>query len=172
LVEVQPDLQFEHFVREHVSRVARYVNRRGSGGDTSDVVQEVFMIAWQRREHLATSVPVDAHAGWLCGVARRVVARCREQTTSRSAREVRAGLDRAIANHGPNNLDDRSMDVRNALAALPTADVDVLTASYWDDLDGPSLAAYLGTTEAAARQRRHRALGRLRQQLSRGSGDV
>jgi RNA polymerase sigma-70 factor (ECF subfamily) len=160
--------EFRQLVENHEPAVRRFVRRRASAVSVDDIVQEVFVVAWKRIDHIVDEVPEDGRTGWLCAVARRAWSRDVHRKVNDARRTHAAIHDRSRNATGASSLaaDGRLVHASVALDRLPAADAELLTVYYWDQLDGPGLAAYLGTSDSAARQRLSRALKRLREQLA------
>jgi RNA polymerase sigma-70 factor (ECF subfamily) len=75
-----PEDRFEALYAEHYGRVLAYVLRRAPAAVASDVVADVFLVAWRRLEQ----VPDDP-VPWLLGVARKTLANERRSGRRRAA---------------------------------------------------------------------------------------
>lgn len=147
----------------------RYFLRRTSEpADAADLLADAFLVAWRRMRHL----PVDDHEAklWMYGVASRVHSnwlRGRHRA-ARLAGPLRAQREQAAA--GP--VDDDLIDVRRAVAALPSDQREVIMLIYWDGLPVPDAAVALGIPLTTARGRVHRAKQALRNALVEADDDA
>ncbi|WP_149202482.1 RNA polymerase sigma factor [Actinotalea subterranea] len=154
-VAATPDVVAELF-DAYAPVVYRYARARLSEADAQDVVAEVFVIAWRRREE-----QVDHPAAWLLAVARRVMA------NQFRARDRQLALVGRLAGRRPAADDDETeltheLDLlRRALARLRPADREVVELLAAAELTTAEVAAVLGCTAAAAATRVHRARQRL-----------
>jgi RNA polymerase sigma-70 factor (ECF subfamily) len=155
--------RFARLVREHGDAVHRYLRRRYTGGDATDVedlLADVMTVAWRRLD----DVPPDAEAPWLFGVARRRLSNARTRRTRR---------DRIMAPVRPRSAAPAAEDValaelglREALAALPEKEREALTLTAWEGLSPDELAVALGVSVNAAAIRLSKAKAKLLATLS------
>lgn len=144
--------------------VKRYVTRRMQG-DVDDVVDEVFLTAWRRRDKMP--VVEDELLMWLYGIARRVTANKvrwhrRRERFQKSIEPLTSG-----SNSGESTSID-SMVVHAALAKLKPADREILMLVEWEGLTVRQSAEVLEVTESAAGKR----LAAAREAFRRCCGDV
>jgi RNA polymerase sigma-70 factor (ECF subfamily) len=143
----------------HHADVVRYGLRRlGDLEASTELAQEVFVVAWRRRAEVPdTSLP------WLYGVARRLLAN--QWRAHRSRPE-------ALPLTHPDALPQRAQtpqpdsvvalaDLHTALAALPGADQEILRLIGWEQLTLAEAAVALDCSRGAAAVRLHRARRRL-----------
>jgi RNA polymerase sigma factor (sigma-70 family) len=164
---------FHSLYQEHYRSIQAYAVRRvGPGEDVSDVVAEVFTIAWRRRARIPEP-PADRL--WLYGVARRVVA-----GKLRSARRLRQLTTRLQASHavgmqpGAHDQDSEQGHGQSAerdrltaaIAGLRPAEREALTLVLWEELSHAEAARVLGCSVNAVAIRVHRAKARLRAALT------
>lgn len=155
---------FAELVRRHHALVESVVRRAGGAGDTGDLVQEVFLDAWAG---LASLEHPERLRGWLVRLAqnRRAALGRRRQVEERGlprvARQASAAeSDRLV------RLEDRER-LRTALDELPPEARAVVSLRYLEGLQAPEIAAELGISPEAVRQRLSRALRALRERLAR-----
>jgi RNA polymerase sigma-70 factor, ECF subfamily len=152
----------ERLYHEHHATVLRYLMRRTDEQQAQDLVAEVFLVAWRRLDH----VPTPA-AGWLCGVARNLLANAERARRRREALTVRLG---GLASAQPLNPEEHATRsdtaVLSALRRLSPADQEVLMLTAWDGLSGSEAARALGCPRAVYNVRLHRARRRLAQTLA------
>lgn len=133
--------------------VIRYGLRRLADLDAAEeLAQEVFVIAWRRREE----VP-ERGLPWLYGVARRVLANGRRapRPDMTTLSERHAWVD------GPDEHTG-TLDLLRALGTLTGMDREILLLIGWEQLSVAEAAVVLGCGQTAARVRLHRARKRLR----------
>jgi RNA polymerase sigma-70 factor (ECF subfamily) len=149
--------------RTHAGRLVVWLGTRPSGDSAAspeDIAADAWLVAAQKVAdfHGTTS----AFAGWLFGIARNLSA----TTTRRSARrrtdptEVDATLELPVED-GTIVIAARDW-VRQALAALPPRERDVVGCIDGLGLDTAATAQALGISEVAVRVARHRGLRKLR----------
>ncbi len=165
---------FERLVRSHAGAVAAVTLAvTGDPGTAQEAAQEAFLHAWRG---LPTLEDPGAFGGWLRQIAKNRaldVARASRRAEDRAAGVDPDGLSGAADGAEARLLaaeDDRR--VREALAELPEASRAVLILYYREETPTAELAARLGLSEAAARQRLHRAREQLRARLDAGLGDA
>jgi RNA polymerase sigma-70 factor (ECF subfamily) len=165
----QRELRFRALYQANFRPVQGYaVNRLGPVDDVSDVVAEVFAIAWRR---LADVPPPPADRLWLYGTARRVIAR-----RYRSAGRLRNLLGRLAAERYPTQqppagaIDPVTEHVLAALAKLKAADREALLLVHWEQLSYAEAAAVLGCSANAVGIRVHKAKARMRALLGEETG--
>lgn len=138
---------FEGVFRAHRPAVDRYVRRRVRE-DVDDLVEEVFLTAWRKRDDLPQSV--EDQLVWLYATARRVIA---------NKLRWRARLDRFNAASIPltsgSNAQNGSVNesVHAALARMRPADREVLLLVEWDGLSVDATASVLGISPSATNKR-------------------
>lgn len=153
----------------HRDRVFRHVlHSATSVADAEDVVAITFLEAWRRRSAIrivgASALP------WLLVTATHVT-----QNQARSARRHRAALDR-LPRYGPtHDHADRVLEqwesgsrrraLRDALAALPGRDREVIALCLIEELSMDAAAAALGIPVGTVKSRLSRARSRLAQAL-------
>lgn len=144
---------FEQLFAACYDDLLRYAARRIGTESAEDVVAEVFLTAWRRRDDYAH----DTARLWLFGVARRVVAnfdRGRTRSLRLAAKAASMSGD-AEADHADEVV--TGMRVREVLASLPPAEAESLRLTEWDGFDLAQAAAVAGCSRATFRVRLHRA---------------
>ena len=153
--------QFQEIYREHAGRVLTYGRRRGvSASDAEDLVADVFLVAWRRREEL----PAEP-LGWLLGVARRVLAN-RQRGEGRRDALVERLKHRTISAGEPPEGEESDPEVLGALALLDARDRELLELLAWDGLTRVQIAAVFGVSTGAVAVRIHRARRKLAKALA------
>lgn len=152
--------RFEMLAETAGPRVLAYLARRcAQPADAADVMSEVFLVAWRRRDDLPGDD--DAAVGWLFGVARGALANQRRGEARRTALAGRLREQLLTLTPAPG----ADSGVRDALARLKPEDREVLTLSVWEGLTAEQIAVAVESTPAAVRQRLVRARQRLREAL-------
>lgn len=150
---------FTALYREHYRSVLGFALRRAVPDVAKDVVAEVFLVAWRRRDE-----PRRAELPWLLAVARNVL---RQQSRSGARR---AALDNELSRLNDltsgvvgdiaAEISERSV-VLSALGTLSESDREALMLLAWDGLSPADAAAVIGCPTATFRVRSHRARKRL-----------
>lgn len=143
----------EELYDAHAGQVLAYVRRRTDAATADEVMVDVFLVAWKRRD----KVPEDEPLLWLYGVARRLLANARRARLRRDALVTVLRSVQPAAGHQPG----APGPLLEALGELRSGDREILMLSAWEGLDGRQIAAVLGCSEQAAQQRLHRARKRL-----------
>jgi RNA polymerase sigma-70 factor (ECF subfamily) len=156
----------------HYRDVLAYCRRRANAVDAQDVAAEVFTVAWRRRHEM----PGGAEARpWLYGVAYRVLSHHYRSSRRRSRLTSRLSSVRTSHHESPDAQVVQHRDyelVRAAAARLAPLDQEVLRLVMWDELSHEEVAAMIGSTVPAAKQRFHRAKSRLAREFTRLGGTV
>lgn len=137
-----------------------------SESDADDVTQEVIAAALKHRPR---SEPTIGIRRWLDAVTRRQAARWHRRRHRREQIETNAH-DSSRADGEPRDVVARLEQHRTltaAVLALPEPYRSTVVARFLDERSCAQIAANNGVTEAAVRQRLHRALERLRDRLGR-----
>jgi RNA polymerase sigma-70 factor (ECF subfamily) len=159
---------FGHLVRRHQDGVFAFLWRMGLRRALIDeLAQETFLRAWT---HLASYDPARAaFSTWLLAICRHLalneISRASHRLERAAADDVPDGADPAdtppdtLAHH------HRRRQLHAALGQLPAAQRSVLALAYLRELSLAEVARIEGISEAAAKQRLHRARLALRQAL-------
>lgn len=130
----------------------RYAARRVGVAAAADVVAEVFLTAWRRRNDYDRATA----RLWLFGVARLVVANT-DRATSRAQRlSYRAAEDVA----DQQDLSDAVLTqlyVQDLIRQLPAAEAEALRLVAWDGFEAGEAAVIAGCSRATFRVRLFRA---------------
>lgn len=146
---------FEELWNAQHRRVLAYALRRTDRASAQDVVADVFLVAWRRRDELPGE-PLP----WLLGVARNVLG-----NHARSQRRAEA-LVRVLIDHTSEHREEPpDVSLLTALADLEPGDREVLLLAGWDGLTSAQAGVSLGCSAAAFRVRLLRARRRLRARL-------
>jgi RNA polymerase sigma-70 factor (ECF subfamily) len=143
--------------QEHGASLLTYLRRRvGDRAPAEDLLQETFLQALRRPHRVAEAASPRA---WLFTVAKRVAA------TALRRRRPMASLSRDVAAGTPSRVDPRLEATRQAIAALPDPQQEVLQLRLRHDLSYQEIAAVLEIPVGTVRSRIHSAMRRLRDRL-------
>ena len=159
-----PQSRFRALYNAHYADISKFAVRRlRSSYDASDLVAEVFAIAWRRLDRVPAP-PADRL--WLYSVARRVLATQQRSNSRRIRLQSRLDAQPETLSE-PSIGDDESINqVLAALADLRAIDRDALLLVSWEGLSHADAATVLGCSVNAVAIRVHRAKGRLRDALA------
>ena len=163
------DAGLERFLGALAPRLLTYAARRvRPTQDAADVVAQVLLTVWRRRDDLPGDD--DQAAAWVFGVARNVLAnhhrgQVRRQALADRLREdlaASAGAASTSGIHGAARPDhtDQAERVREALELLPEEDQELITLVVWDGFGVGQAGAVLGLAPSGARSRWARAKDR------------
>lgn len=128
--------------------------------DADDVVQEVFVVAFQK---LSTLKSDDAIGGWLCMIARtRAIDHVRKRRDDASIDDV--------PEPGAQPAAHDVIEARRCLAAirsLPEAYRETLVLRFVEGMSGPEIAVQTGLTEGSVRVNLSRGYALLQEALKR-----
>jgi RNA polymerase sigma-70 factor, ECF subfamily len=121
--------EFDELIRQNEDDLSRYFQRRIlNGADAAEALGELFLTAWK----LGRRIPSDPVEGrmWLFATARNVVLNSRRTVARRSAAVQR--LADEIETRTPTlPTDDISVQLREAIGALPDDDAELVRLVYW-----------------------------------------
>lgn len=153
------DAEFRRLFHEHFIDIRSYCLRRLPVADANDAVQDTFLVAWRRRDHL----PAEPRP-WLFGIARNVV-RNAARSAARAERlreRVRSEPTAPVAGpeiHVVRRAEDE--ELARALDGLGFDDGEVLRLWAWERLSAKEIALVVGCSTSAAEKRLTRARARL-----------
>lgn len=125
----------------------RFFERR-TGQDAADLVADTFATAW-RRQNMMPSDDVDARR-WLFGIAHNVLNNARRGEVRRNRLADRLRLQLRPPRREPI---DAMIDVRDAIAALPVDQSDIVTLIHWEGFTSSEVGAILGLPASTVRSR-------------------
>ena len=129
--------------------------------DADDILQEVFLTAWQRAGQFRGQGALE---GWL---RRLAVNRCKNHHRARRAFKDLLLRFASVAPRQPGNHEEIQSGLAEALAKLKDADRMVLVLYYLEGLSANETADSLGLRVDAVHMRLHRARSRLREVFER-----
>jgi RNA polymerase sigma-70 factor (ECF subfamily) len=159
---------FDQIVARHQAEVARLAYRLLGWRDreaVDDVVQEVFLVALTRLKNFRGD---SSLATWLMGITVNQCRAHRRRSTLRLTwlRQRWTGTSATEQPPAANDGDETSRQVRDAVAALPSRDREVIVLFYLEDFSVAQIAQLLGLKNNAVEVRLHRARQRLRTKLA------
>ena len=126
--------------------------------DVDDLVQDVFLAAWNRLEDLREAA---AFGGWLTTIARN-------RATDFHRRAVDSvELPADLAAHDVTAERTEALRLLEVVRALPEAYRETLVLRLVEGLTGPEIAERTGLTPASVRVNLHRGMKMLREKLDR-----
>jgi len=158
-------MRLERLHRQASADLLSYLARRSSSPeDAADMLAEVFLVAWRRIKQ----IPAEDSAArmWMFVVARNVHANWRRGIRRRSA--LADELRSAIATGsfaGAYPVGTADGDVRDAVAALPPNQRELVMLVHWEGFTVVEAAQILRLRESTARGRYQRAKTQLRARL-------
>ena len=155
-----PERTFDDVVALVHQPVLRYLLRRASRDLAADVLGDVLLTLWRRRD----DIPAEA-LPWCYGVARRCLANAVRGKRRQHALVAKIIIIDPPADHSEPTLEgDPTVDA--ALQSLSEDDRDILRLWAWEQLEAREIAEVLGVSANAASLRLHRARTRLRTRLT------
>lgn len=150
---------FDAFYAARAPRLVRTIYlRTGDVTRAEDCVQEAFVRAWRKWDHLEQADPI----GWVTTVAWRLAIREWRRTTRAAPTWV--GSEPRTVEHPPEEV----IALHQVLNALPTGQRDVLVLHYLEDLPVRDVAALLGMPEGTVKSHLSRGRDALRGSLAPG----
>jgi RNA polymerase sigma factor (sigma-70 family) len=151
--------QFAGVYDQYYRNVLRYLLQHAEQGTAEDVASETFLIAWRR----FPAIP-DPPLPWLLGVARNLLRKQVRAGVRRRELIARLALLRSAADGAALDAGDFVVEraaALDALASLPSRDVEALTLVTWHGLDTAQAAEVVGCSTRAFTVRLSRARQRL-----------
>jgi RNA polymerase sigma-70 factor (ECF subfamily) len=129
--------------------------------DVEDLVQEVFLRAYQSYDHLRRA---SNHRAWLYKIATNC-AFLRVRQTRRRREAMLTLKDSSEEIHSPVTRENLNGNLHALLSGLPSKQKACVTLRYLQDLDYPEIAAILTCSEENVRANVYQAIRRLRAAL-------
>jgi RNA polymerase sigma-70 factor (ECF subfamily) len=144
---------FERLYRLHVPRIHSLVRRMvGGEADPDELVQDVFVRAWQR---LSTFRGEAAFGTWLHRLAVNLVLNW-QKGESRGRRRFEAGADVDLA-QAPRQQTEAALDLEEAMRRLPAGARRVFVLHDVEGFRHEEIAELLGVTSGTSKAQLHRA---------------
>lgn len=157
--------RFEELYRATAKDLLAYLTRRASDPEeATDILAEVYVIAWQRLD----KVPTDGNARlWLFGVARNLL--MKSTRTARSHQALVGALTSELRRIAEDDVElirhGLADEIRASLESLSVKQREVLLLTAWEGLKPREIARVTGSTANIVRVRLHQARSRLRREL-------
>lgn len=153
----------------HATEIHRFAARRLGSGLAEDVVGEVFLVAFRRRDRYDVAYR-DARP-WLYGIASNVIRRHRQAETRAYLALARTGADPLTISPADEALDRVAASAHRralatALARISADDRDTLLLVAWGGLSYEEAARALRIPVGTVRSRLNRSRRKLRQALT------
>jgi RNA polymerase sigma factor (sigma-70 family) len=156
---------FGEFYARHVRAILGELRRRGLATDEAlDLTAEVFAAALvASRRYRPAEAPARA---WLFGIVRNKLAHRRRRAADETAARRKLGMARLTYSDEALERVEKLLEAEsgvytNGTAALPPAEPEAVVARVIDEREYNEIAAALGATPAAIRQRVSRGLAKL-----------
>lgn len=150
---------FEDLYRATAGELFGYL-RRQVGDEAPDLLAEVFVVAWRRRDDLPAPY---LRRAWLYGAARRLCA-AEHRRSAREAAVIAAAEILSTQDVDEAPLDEteaaerrRAVVVRTVMGRLEPLDQELLQLSEWDGMTSAEVGVVVGMKASAVRVRLHRA---------------
>jgi RNA polymerase sigma-70 factor (ECF subfamily) len=157
---------FERLYRRHVPRVNSLARWLLSREDVDDVLQDVFVRAWER---LGTFRGDAAFGTWLHRLATNVILRQRERDQTSERRYAGSGLELDQA-HAARVSPELRVDMEAAVDRLPARARHVFVLHDLEGFKHEEIAATLGISAGTSRSQLHHARMALRSFLAPSGG--
>jgi RNA polymerase sigma-70 factor (ECF subfamily) len=154
---------FERLYRGHVGRIASLVRRMMGEEEAEDVIQDVFVRAWQK---LGTFRGESAFGTWLHRLAINLVLGRRETQGLRRKRHVEGEMVLELV-PGRRTTPEISLDFETAIERLPDGARQVFVLHDVEGYRHEEIAEMLGLATGTSKSQLHRARMALRQHLER-----
>lgn len=155
--------RFEALAGEVYVPLRRYLRRRTDPTSAEDVLGDVLLVMWRRRD----DIPGEAAVAWCYGVARGCLSNAvrGQQRHRRLLRRLAQVVEPAVS------VPSENPELDEALGELEPADRELLRLWAWEQLAPREIAVVLGITPNAASIRLHRATRKLRDRLPERKND-
>jgi RNA polymerase sigma-70 factor, ECF subfamily len=148
---------FDELYRMYAPVVHGIVLLRVPYAEAPDIVQEVFLLAYENLPNLRDR---NAFAGWLARIARNRAAEFHR--TKRPAEELSDEM------RGPKNVSAEALEILETIRSLPQAYRETLVLRLVEGMTGIEIAERIGMTHESVRVNIHRGMDLLRQKLGIG----
>lgn len=163
---------FRELVRRHAAALSRFLRPyQPDASARDDLVQEAFLRVYQSRERFSPAA--GAFQTWLFTIGRNLAFDARRRERSRPSQSLETGMGGVASGQGPLGAlvgVAEAAAVRAALEHLPADDLEVVRLRFYQDLSYGDVAAIVGASPAAVKQRVWRAMGKLRSLLAEEAG--
>jgi RNA polymerase sigma-70 factor (ECF subfamily) len=147
---VQKD-EFSELFQSTNRRILQYVSRRISW-DAEDVVDDIFAVAWKRKEDIPANP--DERIVWLYAIGRKVIAN-KIRYKARADRFNK--LNNPLVERSSESSSESNMVINQVLTEMPQELREPLLLVEWDQLSVKDAAKVLGISESTVNNRLHTA---------------
>ena len=151
-------LDIAAFVEREAPSILDYFGRRVQSADAADLLGETLVVVARKTGSIPTN-ELNARM-WLFGVARKVLSTHRRSAVRRTALADKLRLELAARSQAPDAA--AHDEVREAIAALPALDREIIELVYWEGFSLEEVAGILSMRSATVRSRHARAKEKLR----------
>jgi len=151
-------LDVRAFVEREAPSILDYFGRRVPAEDAADLLGETLVVVARKTGSIPTN-ELNARM-WLFGVARKVLSTHRRSATRRTALSDKLRLELRARPQAPDAA--AHDEVREAIAALPALDREIIELVYWEGFTLEEVAGILSMRAATVRSRHARAKEKLR----------
>ncbi|NBW91379.1 MAG: RNA polymerase sigma factor [Actinobacteria bacterium] len=143
--------EFSDLFQSTHKRILQYVNRRISW-DAEDVVDDIFAVAWKRKEDIPANP--DERIVWLYAIGRKVIAN-KIRYKARADRFNK--LNNPLVEGSSESSGESNMVTNQVLMEMPQELREPLLLVEWDQLSVKDAAKVLGISESTVNNRLHTA---------------
>lgn len=156
--------RFEAAVKTNAADLLAYLERRiEPAADAADVLSEALLKAWKKRASLPAAD--DALRPWLFAFARNTLLNAKRAARRRTAatNDLRNFLAQSRSGVKPST--EEALEIRMAVATLPTDLTELVELVHWEGLSITEAAQVLAVSASTARSRYATAKRMLREHL-------
>ena len=143
--------EFSELFQSTNRRILQYVSRRISW-DAEDVVDDIFAVAWKRKEDIPANP--DERIVWLYAIGRKVIAN-KIRYKARADRFNK--LNNPLVERSSESSSESNMVINQVLTEMPQELREPLLLVEWDQLSVKDAAKVLGISESTVNNRLHTA---------------
>ena len=151
------EARFIELYEQHYRQIRAYCGRRTGSDRVEDAVADTFMTAWRRIDDVPTG---ESALPWLYGVAYKVLAHQWRSASRRRRLEEKlssVGIEPVVPPEEVVVERQEARQVQAALKRVNRTDGEILRLAAWEQLSHTEIAAVLGITVEATRQRFYQA---------------
>ena len=143
--------EFSDLFQSTHKRILQYVSRRISW-DAEDVVDDIFAVAWKRKEDIPANP--DERIVWLYAIGRKVIAN-KIRFKARADRFNK--LNNPLVERSSESSSESNMVINQVLTEMPQELREPILLVEWDQLSVKDAAKVLGISESTVNNRLHTA---------------
>lgn len=161
---IDREARFELVVDEVFEPLQRYLGRRASADDVSELLNDALLVIWRRLDE----VPIGDMRPWSYGVAKQCLANHRRGDRRRLRLVGRLAYQLPVREHAIQPItDDRHLGLAAALKELAEPERELVRLWAWEQLEPREIAIVLDTTANAVSLRLTRAKKKLAESMER-----